>query len=392
MILLSQTHIQRLFFFFTMLLTSSLNAGNAPVVSINNTADGVHVVTPYGSFTCTEPIFHDLISCPAMQRLINIHQYGPSHYVKAKTLYANGSNYTRFDHSICLWALYRLKGRPLADQISALLHDISHTAFSHVADFLFQGNKKSGCSYQDDILNNFLIDHGVAAILKKYNFQLDDICQKPFLDRIDYTLVGGLLAGKITEQEVAEVVADLDFHSADAQTPKQFWYFKTVKSAQRLVTLYLETIKINMSAPWNTVVYEYTKHALEQAFQTGIIKENDFTYTMSDDDVWARLTQSNDQVIKQCMDIVINHEAYIENAAKNIKPLCINKQSCTIVSPKFRELDLLVKIGNDYVSLLEFDYETRQSYNRARCKIETGWLIDLANFTLPIRCYVLNGH
>jgi uncharacterized protein len=387
-----RSSVQKLFFLFILTSPQLLGAGYAPVVSINNMPDGMHIVTPYGSFTCAEPIFNDLVSCPAMQRLINIHQYGPSHYVKAKTLYANGSNYTRFDHSICLWAMYRLKGRPLADQISALLHDISHTAFSHVADFLFHGNKKSGCSYQDDILNRFLIDHGVVTILKKYDFQLDDICQKPFLDRIDYTLVGGLLAGKITEQELAEVFADLDFHSANAKTSKQFWYFKTVESAQRLVTLYLETIKINMSAPWNTVVYEYTKHALERAFQIGIIKENDFTYAMSDDDVWTQLTHSNDQVIKQCMDIVINHEAYIENTAKNTKPLRINKQLCAIVSPKFRELDPLVKIGDDYASLLEIDYETRQSYNSARCTIETGWLIDLANFTLPIRCYVLNGH
>jgi uncharacterized protein len=380
---------------FLALIVMSVSFTHAyydPLVSITYTSNDMHVTTPYGSFISKEPIIRDLVTSQAMQRLTGIHQYGPSHYIKAKTLYANGVNYTRFDHSICLWTLYRLKGRPLVEQVSALLHDISHTAFSHVADFLYQGNKKTGCAYQDDILKQFLIDHGIATILKKYNFSLDDICQKPYLDRIDYTFVGGLLAGKITQQELAAVVADLDFHEADVKLQKQFWYFTTVKSAQRLVALYLETIKLNMSAPWNTVVYEYTKHALEKAFQVGIIKENDFAYALSDDNVWALLTHSNDPIIKQCMDIVINHDAYIENAAKNNPIQRINKQTCSIVSPKFRELDPYVKVGDDYVSLLEIDYETRQHYNKIKCKIETGWLIDLANFTLPIRCHVLNGH
>lgn len=341
---------------------------------------------------CTEPIFYDLVSCHAMQRLVKIHQYGPSHYVKAKTLYANGYNYTRFDHSICLWSLYRLKGRPLKDQISALLHDISHTAFSHVADFLYQGNKKTNTAYQDDVLKNFLSEHDVAAILEKHHFSIDDVSQKPFLDRYDYTLVGGLLAGKISSAELTSIVADLDFQESLAQKPAQGWYFRTMKSAHQLVNLYLETIKLNMSAPWNTVVYEYTKHALERAFNIGLIQEKDFIYDMSDDDVWARLTQSNDPIISTCVDIVINHEAYIENARKNNKFHRMNQQSCTIVSPKFRELDPYVKIGDEFVPLLEIDYATRQNYNKLKCKIETGWLIDLANFNLPIKCYVLNGH
>ncbi len=389
MILFSRAPITHLFLF--SLFFSTVNA-HENIVSIDYAADGMHVTTPYGHFVCTEPIFYDLVACPAMQRLIKIHQYGPSHYVKAKTLYANGYNYTRFDHSICLWSLYRIKGRPLKDQISALLHDISHTAFSHVADFLYQGNKKTNTAYQDDVLKNFLSEHGVEAILEKHHFSIDEVSQKPFLDRYDYTLVGGLLAGKISSTELRNLVADLDFQESLAKKPDQGWYFRTMKSAQQLVNLYLETIKLNMSAPWNTVVYEYTKHALERAFNIGIIQEKDFVYDMSDDDVWARLTQSNDPIISTCVDIVINHEAYIENARKNNKFRHVNQQACTIVSPKFRELDPYVKIGDEFVPLLEIDYATRQNYNKLKCKIETGWLIDLANFNLPIKCYVLNGH
>ena len=88
--------------------------------------------TIYGKFVITEPILIDLLASKAMQRLKKVHQFGISHYVQ------KGSDYTRYDHSVGVFALLRRYNQSLPEQISGLLHDVSHTIFSHVADYLFQ--------------------------------------------------------------------------------------------------------------------------------------------------------------------------------------------------------------------------------------------------------------
>lgn len=44
----------------------------------------------------------------------------------------------RYDHSVGVMLLIRMLGGTLEEQIAGLLHDVSHTAFSHVADYVFE--------------------------------------------------------------------------------------------------------------------------------------------------------------------------------------------------------------------------------------------------------------
>ena len=49
---------------------------------------------------------------------------------------------TRFEHSLGVFALLRRLRAPRREQVAGLLHDISHTAFSHAVDFVFTSEEQ----------------------------------------------------------------------------------------------------------------------------------------------------------------------------------------------------------------------------------------------------------
>lgn len=76
-----------------------------------------------------EQVLEDLINSKPVQRLRGGHQGGASYLVNPKW------NVTRYEHSVGVMLLIRKLGGSLEEQIAGLLHDVSHTAFSHVVDF-----------------------------------------------------------------------------------------------------------------------------------------------------------------------------------------------------------------------------------------------------------------
>ncbi|HEY0175824.1 MAG TPA: HD domain-containing protein, partial [Pedobacter sp.] len=84
----------------------------------------------YGTFELPE-IFDDLLNSKAMQRLGKIHHSGAVFLVNPDICH------TRLEHSIGVMLLIRMLGGTELEQIAGLLHDISHTAFSHVGDYVF---------------------------------------------------------------------------------------------------------------------------------------------------------------------------------------------------------------------------------------------------------------
>ena len=102
------------------------------------------IKTVYGSCIIKEPILLDLLENDMVQRLKGINQYGTRGYVKVMT------EYTRYQHSVGVMMLLRLFGASLQEQVAGLLHDVSHTVFSHVSDYLFTPEDLSN-AYQDGI-------------------------------------------------------------------------------------------------------------------------------------------------------------------------------------------------------------------------------------------------
>lgn len=184
------------------------------------------VCTFYGEIDVEEPLILELIGAPAFQRLKAIHQYGIAYYT------THPEEYNRFDHSLGVFALLRKSSAPFPEQIAGLLHDASHTVFSHVGDFVFQDHE--GEDYQTSIHAWHLTESGLSSILQKYGYAIEDLLphhpeftrleQKlPNLsaDRIDYNIQGAYFQGFLTKQETIELFEDLEFIQGKWVTTRQ---------------------------------------------------------------------------------------------------------------------------------------------------------------------------
>ncbi len=159
-----------------------------------------------------EGVLEALIQTTTFQRLQNVHQGG------AVFLLHPTMNLTRFDHSIGVMLLIRYLGGSMEEQIAGLLHDISHTAFSHVIDYVLDNQSED---YHEDRYPHVLNSSDIRAVLQQFGYQTDqflDIEQYKLLehplpglcaDRIDYTLRDLCHYGEISLQDVQWFLAGL---------------------------------------------------------------------------------------------------------------------------------------------------------------------------------------
>ena len=99
----------------------------------------------YGEFKVAEPVLISLINSQPIQRLKGIDNYGIP-----KEMY-QFPGFSRFDHSLGVLLLLRRLGAGIEEQVAGLLHDVSHTAFSHVVDWAIGDSEKEDLGF-----NSFL--------------------------------------------------------------------------------------------------------------------------------------------------------------------------------------------------------------------------------------------
>lgn len=146
----------------------------------------------YGTIDIKSDLLISLLQSKSLLRLKGIAQFGiPDEY------YIH-TNYSRFEHCVGVMLLLWLLGAPEEEQAAGLLHDVSHTAFSHVIDWVLGPGKTE--NYQDEHHASYILsseipgilkDHGLSAarIIDYHNFSLlekdiPELCA----DRIDYSL------------------------------------------------------------------------------------------------------------------------------------------------------------------------------------------------------------
>lgn len=201
----------------------------------------VHIMTyedrVYGTFEITDPVILDLIECPTMQRLKEIDQAG---YFEP---FVPGSSHSRFEHSVGVYLLLRKYGASIEEQIAGLIHDVSHTAFSHCIDYVLSGGSSAKQVYQDNIFEEFVKKSEIPEILAKYkidlayildegNFPLKeqplpDLCA----DRIDYSLRDGIIYGVLTVDEANRLLNQLKVREGR-------WLFTDIKDARRFANIF----------------------------------------------------------------------------------------------------------------------------------------------------------
>jgi len=245
----------------------------------------------YGKFEINEPVLIELINSKPIQRLKGVWQHGlPQKYYYRKT-------FTRYDHSIGVMLILRKLNASLEEQIAGLLHDASHTAFSHVVDFLYKTHNEN---YGDDILEQVLRKSNVPKILKKHkinfnkiidahNFSLlennaPDICA----DRLDYTL-------REVYQRRSSINAKYCYNNLIVKNKEII--FGNKKSAELFTKYYFDLQKEHWGNPENMLRYELIANVLRYAANKKIISLKDLH--KDDQYVLNKLIRSKEKYIKK---------------------------------------------------------------------------------------------
>lgn len=225
----------------------------------------------YGSFKLDSAI-EELINTSVLQRLKNIHQGG------AVFLVDSSINHTRFDHSMGVMLLIKILGGSLKEQIAGLLHDISHTAFSHLIDYVLDNAQED---YHEKRYEIVLKHKEITSILEKHGFEINDFLDLdqytlleyplPYLcaDRIDYTLRDLYQLKQLSTDEIKHFISKLRVHEGRilVQSKAQASWFQT--NYNWLLSNYFAGAK-------NIGASSVLKNIIKDGFKQGFLELNDF--------------------------------------------------------------------------------------------------------------------
>jgi HD superfamily phosphohydrolase len=331
----------------------------------------VQLETPYGTFEIKEPVLIDLINSPSMQRLKYINQYGITAYA------TDIASFSRYDHSIGVFVLLRKFNIPLHEQIAGLLHDVSHTVFSHIGDLIFNHVSEKN-SYQDDIHEWFIQKTELAEILARHGFLVKDILHKqkkfqaleqdlPHLcaDRLEYNIRGALVEKHINQDDVDALLQALQF--ADGK-----WFFTEVDQAKKLAFASLYLQQFVYTSPANCLMNFWTGQALRRALAIDLISMDDIHFSV-DDRVLEKLKKSNDHIIMDLLDKIFNQQHLIGKGTFDAHDFHF--------ALKFRGINPFVLVKNKLQLLTELDEGYLIYFQKVKTCTREGWYISLKSKT-----------
>lgn len=313
----------------------------------------------YGKTKITEPVLIELIKSKSMQRLKKISQYGlPDEYYSQRV-----KNYTRYEHSVGVMILLTKLGASKEEQVAGLLHDVSHTAFSHLIDWIISDKHHLQESYQDKQHKNFINkSKDLSLILKRYNYSPEKIFDyKKFslleqklpqlcADRVDYAL-----------REFPKSISKKCIKELEVRNNKIV--FKNSKSAYLFGINFLERQKNNWGSFEANARYKIFSEAFRYALDKKIILFSDFWEY--DAFVINKLIKSNDKKILNTLKIL---------RKKSLNKLPMSKD---YAKRKFRRVDPLIYENNKLVRLSKVNSSFKNLLAKAKADNLKGTLIPL---------------
>ncbi|MGX7417678.1 HD domain-containing protein [Carnobacterium gallinarum] len=300
----------------------------------------------YGEFDFA-PIFAELIETTTFQRLKNVHMAGAAYLVNDLW------DETRYEHSLGVALLIKRLGGSQEEQIAGLLHDISHTAFSHVIDTALDNKKEN---YHEQIKEQVLEDSQIPLVLEKwgYSYQrvaLDDsnwgILEKeaPKLcaDRIDYTLREIHRYYEVPLKEIELFIQSLIVEENEI-------IVQSVRQAEWFVENYYKIVIDFFYDPLNIYSSEIVSNILKLSLENQEIDAKDLLLT--DDQLLVKLQKSETLQIKELLvhltshvELVVDEQDYDIHQKKKLRlvdpTVCINGKLVPVstVSQKVKKLN-----------------------------------------------------
>ncbi len=302
----------------------------------------------YGTFTITEPVLIELINSKPMQRLKGIAQYGlpPEYY--------HHQGYSRYDHCLGVMLLLRKLGAPLQEQVAGLLHDVSHTAFSHIIDWVLGDRKKE--DYQDQNHEKYIRSTEIPAILEKYGFDVAVIFDEhkyPLLeqpapnlcaDRVDYAL------REFLDWAAPEIVS----YCLKALMVQDYkMVFSSQDAAEKFSRTYLKCQTEHWGDAETVIRYSLLADALKRALEIKVISLEDLY--QDDQHVLQKMKSSNNPQILKNLNLLSEQIRYKEDM---VNPQYSTHKKFRYVDPEFLEpetgtLQRLSTRSPEYALILE---------------------------------------
>ncbi|MDD4761933.1 MAG: hypothetical protein PHZ25_02845 [Candidatus Pacebacteria bacterium] len=293
----------------------------------------------YGNFEIEEPIILELINSPTLQRLKEIDQAG---YFEP---HFPGTAYSRFEHSIGDYLLLKIYGAPIEEQVAGLIHDVSHSAFSHCIDYVLDAGSEKEHNHQDNVFDDYVRKSEIPEIIKKYNLDLDyilddknfplkendlpDLCS----DRIDYSLRTAIVFKEIENGK---------FFIDNLIAKNGKWIFKDFESAKKYADLFLKLNTNYYAGIQSAVMFRTIGDYLRYALLKEYISETDL-YT-TDKIVLSKIEShiNNDPKLKLLFERM-NNKISFRNDPNNydgkvfcksrvVDPLCLQNEEIKRVS------------------------------------------------------------
>ncbi|MFA4871814.1 MAG: HD domain-containing protein [Patescibacteria group bacterium] len=230
----------------------------------------------YGSFEITEPVILELINSSTIQRLKEIDQAG---YFEP---HFPGTADSRFEHSVGVYLLLKKYEASIEEQIAGLIHDVSHSAFSHCIDYVLDVGSEKEHNHQDNVFDDYVKKSEIPEIFKKHNFDLEyilndknfplkekdlpDLCA----DRIDYSL---------RTATVFKEVESGKFFINNLTAKDGKWIFKDFESAKKYAELFLKLNTDYYAGLPSAVMFRTVGDYLRYALSKGYISETDLYAT-----------------------------------------------------------------------------------------------------------------
>jgi len=282
----------------------------------------------YGDVEITDPLIIELLESAPVQRLKKISQDGATHFIQPIW------NVNRFEHSFGAWYLSKQFDRPLEEQVACLLHDVPHTAFSHVIDFVMNDHNQE---YHDRFLKQVVLGSDIPAICEKHGLDIHKVLQKedyylldnrtPELsfDRWDYFMRDAHTMGILPLESVKLIIS-----SAKLQDGQ--FYFDNLNVASHLCITSLMVCQLDYVSATSHGSWFLLAEALKLALKENIITEEDLFAT--DQVVWEKLKAANHNKVNFYIErlkpgyefeFAAKNEAefYGKNKARYIDPLVL---------------------------------------------------------------------
>lgn len=311
----------------------------------------------YGKEEIKEKILIDLINSPSIQRLNDISQLGmPDEYMNLK-------GFSRYEHSLGVMIFLKKMGASLEEQIAGLLHDASHTPFSHVIDWVFGDPTKE--DYQDKIHKTFLENSEIPAILKKHNFNAESISnlenftllekEAPSLcaDRLDYSLRQIKIQGK--ENLTQKILNNL--FVKDNQI-----VFLDKEIAGNFAKEYMCLQKYQWAGDQARTRYYILSEILKKALKRNLLSLEDFKKTETP--ILQILNESKDEFILDNLNLLKKgfRTAYDENGVELKKKFRYIDPE-VLVNGKYSPLS---KLSKPYFSLIESEKKQKDKIRKVK--------------------------